>query len=87
MVVATMTSKGQVTIPKEIRDELGLTPGARISFSRNEHGDFILRRQRRRIQDFIGIVTYDGPPVSLEEMDEAIGAALAEDDARIRRGE
>jgi AbrB family looped-hinge helix DNA binding protein len=37
-----MTSKGQVTIPKPIRDALHLTPGAAIEFSVNEQGEVVL---------------------------------------------
>jgi AbrB family looped-hinge helix DNA binding protein len=33
-----VTSKGQVTIPKEIRDELGLLPGTEVEFVRDEEG-------------------------------------------------
>ena len=38
----TMTSKGQVTIPKPIRDALHLTPGSAIEFSVNERGEVVL---------------------------------------------
>ncbi|MEX3775737.1 AbrB/MazE/SpoVT family DNA-binding domain-containing protein [Pseudomonas sp. MYb118] len=38
----TMTSKGQVTIPKPIRDALHLTPGSSIEFTVNEHGEVVL---------------------------------------------
>lgn len=38
----TMTSKGQVTIPKHIRDALHLTPGSAIEFSVNEGGEVVL---------------------------------------------
>ena len=39
-----VTSKGQVTIPKEIRDELGLQPGSQVEFVR-ENGRVVLRRR------------------------------------------
>ena len=32
MILATMTTKGQLTVPKEVRDELGLTAGTAVSF-------------------------------------------------------
>jgi antitoxin PrlF len=37
-----LTSKGQVTIPKHIRDALQLLPGAAVEFSVNAHGDVVL---------------------------------------------
>lgn len=39
-----VTSKGQVTIPKEVRDRLGLTPGSAVAFELTEAGDVVLRR-------------------------------------------
>ena len=40
----TLTSKGQVTIPKRIRDELRLLPGAPVDFSVNAAGEVVLHR-------------------------------------------
>lgn len=39
-----LTSKGTTTIPKEIRDILGVKPGMQVSFTRNEAGEIVLRR-------------------------------------------
>lgn len=38
-----MTSKGQVTIPKEVREYLGLKPGSAVSFEVGADGDVIVR--------------------------------------------
>jgi len=43
-MLTTMTIKGQVTIPKHIRDALGLKPGAKLNFSVNRDGDVVLHR-------------------------------------------
>jgi antitoxin PrlF len=43
-MLTTMTIKGQVTIPKQIRDELDLKPGAKLNFTVNQDGDVVLRR-------------------------------------------
>jgi AbrB family looped-hinge helix DNA binding protein len=73
MPIATMTSKGQITIPKEIRDELGLVPGTKVSFTINDHGDYVLSRHRVSAKSAYGILYREGrPPVTLEEMDEAL---------------
>ena len=40
----TLTIKGQVTIPKQIRDALGLKPGATVDFAVNEHGQVVIHR-------------------------------------------
>jgi len=78
MSVGTITSKGQITIPKEVRDDLGLGPGTRLSFLKNEEGVYELHRERRTVKDLAGSLRYDGPPKSIEEMDDAIAAAAAE---------
>jgi antitoxin PrlF len=43
----TLTSKGQVTIPKHIRDALGLKPGDRMVFDADEAGNVFLRKEGR----------------------------------------
>ncbi|MFM8467532.1 MAG: AbrB/MazE/SpoVT family DNA-binding domain-containing protein [Oxalobacteraceae bacterium] len=40
----TLTVKGQVTIPKQIRDALKLKPGSQLDFALNEQGQVILRK-------------------------------------------
>lgn len=77
MAIGTMTSKGQITIPKDVREELGLTPGTRVSFSRNASGEIVLSRQSRPISDLSGALKYNGPPVSLEDMGDAIAGGAA----------
>ena len=42
----TLASKGQVTIPKHIRDELQLLPGTAVEFSVNRDGEVVLHRPR-----------------------------------------
>ena len=45
-MVTTLTSKGQVTIPKRIRDALHLLPGAEVEFAVNEDGEVVIQRNR-----------------------------------------
>ena len=45
-MATTLTSKGQVTIPKHIRDTLHLQPGAAVEFSVNAAGEVVLRPAR-----------------------------------------
>ena len=47
MTTTTLTSKGQVTIPKRIRDALRLLPGAAVEFSVNPSGQVVLHPPRR----------------------------------------
>ena len=81
-----VTSKGQVTIPKEVREWHDLEPGDTIEFIKTEAGYLIMPKKLRAI-DLAGVL---GPPpdgVSLEPEDlkKAIGDAVAEDDERIMR--
>jgi AbrB family looped-hinge helix DNA binding protein len=40
-----VTSKGQVTIPKEVRDKLGIAPGSDVGFAEDDGGKFVLINQ------------------------------------------
>jgi AbrB family looped-hinge helix DNA binding protein len=78
MFESTMTSKGQTTVPKEIRKQLNLRPGDKV-FWYLEDGRIVLRAKNRSINDLAGMLHRPGQrPISLEEMDEAIGQAAAE---------
>lgn len=44
----TLTIKGQVTIPKQLRDALGLTPGSQVQFALGKDGEVVLRKAGRR---------------------------------------
>jgi antitoxin PrlF len=78
MATATMTSKGQITIPADVRTRFRLRAGTRVDFIENSAGELVLRPKTGDIRELRGIVKYDGPPISLEEMDEAIGRAVSE---------
>lgn len=51
---ATLTSKGQTTIPKEIRDELGMKAGDRMTFTLLPDGSVIMRVKNRNVRDLYG---------------------------------
>ena len=67
--ITTLTSKGQVTIPKEIRDELGLKPSDKIRFSL-ENGHLTLRRVYPALAEVAGSIPAINVPI--EEWDEII---------------
>jgi antitoxin PrlF len=46
-MATNLTTKGQVTVPKKIRDYLGLKPGAAVTFERLDSGDIALRAARQ----------------------------------------
>lgn len=47
-MTTTLTSKGQVTIPKKVRDALHLQPGNAVEFAVNESGEVVLRKAGRK---------------------------------------
>ena len=69
---ATVTSKGQVTIPKPIRDRLHLEPGDKIDFILDEAGDLRVEPVTVPVARLKGMVPKPGSPVSLEKMEVAI---------------
>ena len=78
MPTATVTSKGQITIPIEVREEMGLEPGSRVDFVAVGRGEYRVTVKSRSVSELAGMFRYDGPPVSIEEMDEAIADAATE---------
>lgn len=72
MSIATLTSKRQITLPVEICAQLRLTKGSKVSVRVNEAGEMVLTPKTGDIWRLRGILKYDGPPVSIEEMNEAI---------------
>lgn len=64
-----MTSKGQVTVPREIRDRLGLKPGDKMAFTLLSDGTVVMRPKTRRLADLAGSLSRPGQPqVSVEDM-------------------
>ena len=83
VVFGTLTSKGQTTVPAEVRDLLNLRQGDRIRYVIS--GDRVyIRVKNKHIADLAGLLhDQNRKPVSIEEIDEAIGEYLVEDDKRI----
>lgn len=87
MAIATVTSKGRVTIPKEIRRILQVEAGDRIDFINGADGRVVLRRAGRSILDLRGILARPGrKTATVRQMDRAIGRHHARENERIKRG-
>ena len=56
MSEATVTSKGQVTIPADIRKSLGLVTGERVVFTQLDDGTTLMRTKKRSILDLEGLL-------------------------------
>jgi AbrB family looped-hinge helix DNA binding protein len=69
MSLATITSKGQTTIPKSVRDGLGLKAGDKVRFTLLADGTVIMRAKTRSIRDLAGILRDpDRPTIPIEGM-------------------
>ncbi len=84
MPTATMTSKGQITIPVKVRKALGLKPGVRIDFYEVEDGEYAFRPKNRSILEMEGCIPKPDHPISIEEMNQAILDHAARLDAATR---
>ena len=66
---ATLTSKGQTTIPKEIRDGLGMKSGDRMTFTLMPDATVVMRLKNKSITDLAGILHKKGrKPVPVEQL-------------------
>jgi len=71
----TLTSKGQVTIPKAVRDELGLRVGDRVAFRILEDGRVVVEPETVDLLDLKGILKPKRKGVTIDDMDDAIRTA------------
>ena len=77
MPTATVTTKGQVTIPKDVREHLGVETGDRLSFVVQEDGTVIVKPITRHVRELGGLLQSSGQrPVSINEMDEGIARRM-----------
>lgn len=72
MTTATITSKGQVTIPKDVRTRLCVGAGDRVEFIEINKGVFQIVAATRDVKSLKGIVPKPRKAVTLKDMDEAI---------------
>ncbi|MGZ5432100.1 MAG: AbrB/MazE/SpoVT family DNA-binding domain-containing protein [Thermoanaerobaculia bacterium] len=86
MSEATITSKGQITVPKEVRKALNVQEGDVLDFVIDERGQVTVKPLRKDYKRLFGMLKREGArPVTVEEMNEAIGRHLAEKHAGKRR--
>lgn len=79
MPTSTLTSKGQTTIPKRVREFLRVESGDRLEFIIEREGRVVLRAASADITALDGLLDRsDRPPVSADAMDETVGAAVNE---------
>lgn len=75
---ATVTSKGQVTLPKELRERLRLREGDKVRFTAEQGGRIVVARAGHSIRDMFGILGKPPRSLTLKEMDEVIRQAAVD---------
>lgn len=80
---SAVTSKGQATIPKAIRDHLRLKPGDRVKFFVHPDGSVVLL-PKRPAAALRGIVKPSGHTVTIEDMSKAVAGGTVERTVRRR---
>lgn len=79
MATATMTSKGQLTVPKEIRDRLDLQPGDKVELVPSGDLTVTMRKRRRlRLDEVLGSLPTNGVTATLEQIEDDLGDAIVE---------
>ncbi len=85
-MLATVTDKGQVTVPKEIRDKTGIAPGSKLDFEVQDDGTLRVRVLARGADNLFGLLHRPGiKPRSIEAMDKGIAAAIGVRNQRSRK--
>lgn len=74
MSTATVTSKGQITIPVAVREAMGVAAGDRVEFVEVEPGRYELLAATRSVTALKGMFGTSRKRVSIEEMNAAIAA-------------
>lgn len=83
MAIATMTSKGQFTMPKEVRDDLGLSPGDKVLFVVLPGRRAAIVPRNRRLSALAGVLhDPNRTTITIDEMNDAIADGAAESGMR-----
>ena len=73
MPLATLTSKGQLTLPKPVRERLRVDTGDQVEFVVNDQGEVVVRGVNLDIREIKGLLKRPGRrSVTVESMNEAI---------------
>ncbi len=85
MGAVSVTSKGQVTIPKTLRKALGIGAGSKVEFTQDGKSarlTVVRAREPARIDEGYGLLKYHGPRVKIEDIDGAKALARLQRKAR-----
>ena len=79
MPIATMTSKGRLIVPKEIRDQLGRKPGDKVELvPTGDNGATLRRRRKLSMHELLGSLPTNGVTATPEQIDKNLGDEILE---------
>ena len=82
---ATVTSKAQITLPKELREFLAVKTGDKLEFTVLPDGSArVARASALSFSSLRGLLAQPAQPLSIDEMNDSLGALLMADDQRIK---
>lgn len=77
MVTAKLTSKGQLTIPKAVRDTLRLHGGDRVAFTVHGDAEAVMKPMTKSVDEVFGLLYTPGQPrKNIEQMNDAIAERM-----------
>jgi len=84
-VLSTVTDKGQITLPKALRDKLGIRPGSKVEFALQPDKTVRMRVLKRGSAGLFGLLAVPGEATrSLDEIDAGVTAAVCKRAAALR---
>jgi AbrB family looped-hinge helix DNA binding protein len=87
MVQTVISSRGQVVLPKAIRDKRRWKPGTKLTVEERPDGVLLRpveKKAGRPVAELVGILKYNGPPKTIAEMNAAIASEVRRRHARGR---
>jgi len=85
MSTSTITSKGQTTIPADIRAFLHVGAGDKLMYVRQPNGKVLLATKKRDVRELFGCLPKPKRYFTIEEIKEGIGDAIAEKYRKVNR--
>ena len=80
MQQTTLTSKGQITIPKWVRDSLALQAGDKVEFVLTQNNDVLLKPVTKKVDEVFGrLYRGDRPAIDIAEMDALLKQKIRAD--------
>jgi antitoxin PrlF len=83
---ATLSPKGQLTVPADIRERLALKPGDKVEFRILRDGTITFHAMNVTVDDLFGMIAYKGSPKTIDQINEAIADAAVDGSGILRSG-